>query len=129
MPNPANSRPHIYMPDGSVHKVEDGLYDPSELAWVDKTVTFGEEGQQVSFTPAQILMAAARMQRDGRTLRSIYEELDLDPREVNMAQLETAIRNVGMPLLEKRIAAGLEPAESQIQVDKYTLPLNVTEED
>lgn len=120
----------IYLPNGQVagsNSIADT--SPATVAWVDKTITYGQGDEKVSFSPSDILVAAARMLRDGRSLEYIYAELDLDDRIVSKKMLERAIVNQGMPLLEKRIASGQEDAESKILVDADLLPIRASEED
>lgn len=62
--------------------------------------------------PREVILAAARMQRDGLSLKAIRAELDLLP-HVTDEQLQFAI-NVGMVWLAEDIAAGLEPEESKV---------------
>ncbi len=122
------SKPRIYLPDGSSVPAIEEKPDITKMEWLDKTLTYTENDEQIRFTPEDILVAAARMLRDGRSLDYIMTELDVDRAIVSHRMLERAIRNVGMPLLEKRIAEGKEAAESRILVDADTLPLRLKED-
>lgn len=97
-------------------------------AWLDKTITYAEGNEQVTFTPKDILKSAARMLRDGKSLAYIANELDVKG-IVSYRELERAIRNVGMPLLERDIALGMETEESRIQIDTDLLPIRSDEQD
>lgn len=82
----------------------------------DRTITYGREGEAYSADPATILMRAARMMRDGMSLKNIAAELDLittGPMAVPLTKLDAAIRRFGMPWLDAAILAGTEPAESK----------------
>ncbi len=124
-----DSRPKIYLPDGSAVPAFEEKPDINKMAWLDQTLTYTENDEQVRFTPEDILVAAARMLRDGKSLDYIMTELDVDRAIVSHRMMERAIRNVGMPLLEKRIAEGKEHAESKILVDAESLPLRAKEDD
>jgi len=119
----------IYLPGGNVLAVGEDKPNLDDYAWVDKTLTYSENGEKVQFTPEDILVAAARMFRDGRSLDYIMTELDVDKKIVSHKQMERAIVNVGMPLLERRIARGKEAEESRVLMHKDLLPLRVDEED
>ena len=95
----------------------------SDKVWYDQTITYSEHGEQYQAKPADILVAAARMQRDGRSLKSIMVELDIVGLVSNF-QLQRAITNVGMPELERRIKSGEVEAETKILVDRYSRPLS-----
>ena len=125
----AESKPKIYLPGGNVVTVGEDKPNPDDMAWMDKTISYAENGEQVRFTPEDILVAAARMLRDGKSLDYIMTELDVDRQIVSHRQLERAIRNVGMPLLEKRIAQGQEAAESRVLLHKDLFPLRADEGD
>lgn len=98
-----------------------------KTVWVDKTVTYTENNEQVSFSPEDILVAAARMLRDGRSLDYIMAELDVKGL-VSHRELERAILNVGMPALQRRIARGQESAESRVEIDALDAPLRPDED-
>lgn len=123
------TEPKIFLPGGGAVTVGEKKPSIDEMVWLDKTITYTENDEQVRFTPEDILVAAARMLRDGRSLDYIMNELDVDKAIVSHRMLERAIRNVGMPLLERRIVRGEEQAESKILVDPETLPLRANEED
>jgi hypothetical protein len=125
----AENKQKIYLPGGNVVTVGEDALASDQYEWVDKTLTYTENGEQVRFTPEDILVAAARMLRDGKSLDYIMTELDVDRQIVSYRQLERAIRNVGMPLLEKRIAQGQEAAESRVLLHKDLFPLRADEGD
>lgn len=75
----------------------------------DRTVTYAKDGESYSVEPFELLKRAARMQRDGMSLRAIRSELDL--KNVADATLERALA-FGRSLLEADIKAGIEPEES-----------------
>lgn len=75
----------------------------------DRTVTYAKDGESYSVEPLELLKRAARMQRDGASLKAIRAELDL--MNVSDATLQSALK-VGMDLLLADIAAGIEPEES-----------------
>lgn len=124
-----DNKKKLYLPGGNVVTLGEDKPSADEYDWVDKTLTYTENGEQVRFTPEDILVAAARMLRDGRSLDYIMTELDVDRQIVSYRQLERAIRNVGMPLLEKRIAQGQEAAESRVLLHKDLFPLRADEGD
>lgn len=76
----------------------------------DRTVTYAKDGESYSMDPEQLLMRAARMQRDGASLKAIKAELDL--KNVSNRMLESALR-LGHQLLDVAIRDGREPAESK----------------
>lgn len=76
----------------------------------DRTVTYAKDGESYSVDPEQLLMRAARMQRDGMSLKAIRAELDL--KNVSDKLLQSALR-LGLQLLNAAIAEGREPAESK----------------
>jgi hypothetical protein len=76
----------------------------------DRTVTYAKDGESYTADPIKILMSAARMQRDGASLRTIRAELDL--KNVPDATLERALKR-GREWLDIAIAKGEEPAESK----------------
>lgn len=120
----ATNRPKgLLLPEGTVQN------RPEDYDWIDKTITYTENNEQVRFTPEDVLVAAARMLRDGRSLDHIMTELDVDRQIVSYRMLERAIRNIGMPLLERRIAKGQEAAESRVLLHKDLFPLRPDEED
>lgn len=89
--------------------------------WIDRTLPMDGTGKRV--TPREVLMAAARMQRDGRSLRFIRHELQLNMLGsgfITNEQLQRAI-NVGHTLLAQAIAKGEEPAESRVKIDEDVL--------
>lgn len=94
-------------PDGSLRVV--GLQGETETRTLDLRKT-GSEAGEYKVKPLDVMMAAARMRRDGMTREAIRKELDLLPHVTN-AQLDAFLDN-SEALLNKRIAAGLEPAES-----------------
>lgn len=71
-------------------------------------------GEGMTISPKDTLVKGARMLRDGWTIGAINRELQL----INVPNpiLERALVTVGMPLLEQRIAAGEEPAESVVRM-------------
>lgn len=95
--------------------------EPEEMVWFDKTQTYSKDNQQYSAKPKDILMAAARMQRDGQSLKVIKMELDVAG--VSDAVLQRAL-NKGHWMLNQAIAQGLEPAESKILIPKSLAPLS-----
>lgn len=98
----------IYGPDGVTPLLEPVIDD--------RTVTYAKGDEPFSIDPEELLMAAARMRRDGWTLPNIRAELDLidrGPQEVTLQMLDRAITNVGMPLLELAIKEGRQPEESK----------------
>lgn len=126
----SQSKPKLYLPGGSVVEVgEEESTNPNDYAWLDSTLTYTENDEKVQFTPEDILVAAARMLRDGRSLDYIMTELDVDRQIVSYRQLERAIVNYGMPLLEKRIAEGKVAAESRTLLHKDLFPLRASETD
>lgn len=104
----------IYGPDGKP------LVGSSE-AWLDKTQTYSKDGEQYSAKPHDILVAAARMQRDGMSLKNIRAELDLAD-AVTDRELQRAL-NIGHELLKRRIKAGKEHEESKVRIDPLDAPL------
>jgi hypothetical protein len=95
--------------------------------WDSEARTYGIEGEQFTQTAEQVLSRAARMQRDGMSEEQIRRELDLGAWVTN-AQLTNALA-VGHRILERRIKAGLEPADSRIWIPGDALPLSVHEKD
>jgi hypothetical protein len=91
----------IYGPDGKTP-----LYEPLVD---DRTITYAKDGESYSIKPEELLMRAARMQRDGKSLANIRAELDLV--HVPDQLLEAALR-LGHEWLNEAIAAGREPEES-----------------
>lgn len=92
----------------------------------DRRVTYSKDGRGFSADPKQILMAAARMERDGWSLERIRTELALHRhtslcrfpcqfQEVTDQHLRNALRT-GHQLLTEAIARGEEPEESVIDV-------------
>lgn len=79
----------------------------------DRTLTYHKEGDPAPTTlnPLEVLMRAARMQRDGMTLDNIRAELDLVG-DIPDALLQAAL-NEGHALLEAAIRDGREPEESK----------------
>ncbi len=116
----------LLLPNGSPSKLDDQA--PEGTVWLDKTITYTENNEQVRFTPKDVLKAAARMLRDGKSLDHILVELDIKG-IVSHKTLERAIRNLGMPLLEADIAAGREPEESLVLIDSALAPLRLDEDD
>jgi len=97
----------------------------------DRTVTYAKDGQSYSIKPEELLMRAARMSRDGMSLKAIRSELDLissGPQEVTLRALGDAIKYVGMPLLDQAIREGREPEES-VTVLGYAAPEGADEGD
>lgn len=85
--------------------------------WVDRTLP--ADGTAKTVKPKDILMAAARMQRDGRSLRWIKRELDLNmlgAKFIDDRTLQRAL-DMGHRLLDQAIAKGEEPAESRVRSD------------
>lgn len=85
----------------------------------DKTLTYTKDGESLTVNPVQLVMRAARMQRDGASLKRISRELDLVG--VSDRQLQDAL-NWGHGLLNDAIAAGTEPAESRLVVGYEFIP-------
>ena len=99
-----------------------------DKVWLDQSRTYALDGENITITPMDLLVKAARMQRDGMSSQQILRELDI----VGLAssfQLERAIKNYGAPELERRIASGQEQAETVILVDRYLAPLSSKEKD
>jgi hypothetical protein len=117
--------PKLLGPDGRPLKALSSVAEPEVGAtvWVDKTVTYTENNEQVKFSPADVLKAAARMLRDGKSLKHIANELGIEGL-VEHKTLERAIIKQGMPLLQREIAMGLEPEESRIQIDRALRPIS-----
>lgn len=124
-----DNKQKLYLPGGNTVTLGENKPNPDDYGWVDKTLTYTENNEQVRFTPEDVLVAAARMLRDGKSLDYIMTELDVDRQIVSYRQLERAIRNLGMPLLEKRIAQGQEAAESRVLLHKDLFPIRPDEED
>lgn len=80
----------------------------------DRRITYSQGGRGYSASPKQILMAAARMQRDGWSLKRIRQELTLVD-SISDAVLERALAR-GRRDLEEAIRLGEEPLESEIDV-------------
>lgn len=80
----------------------------------DKTVTYAVDGESATVDPEQLLMRAARMQRDGASLKRIRRELDLVG-GISDTILQSAL-NQGHAWLKQAIAEGREPAESRLVV-------------
>lgn len=80
----------------------------------DRTITYAKDGESAQLTPEQFLMRAARMQRDGASLKRIRSELDLMP-GISDTVLQNAL-NLGHAWLREAIASGAEPAESRLVV-------------
>lgn len=95
----------IQDPDGSVRLV--GVQSETRTMDLRKT---GSEAGSYKTKPLDLMMAAARMRRDGMSREAIRKELDLLPHVTN-AQLDAFLDNAEA-LLNRRISAGLEPAES-----------------
>jgi hypothetical protein len=76
----------------------------------DRTITYAKDGESYQADPEQLLMRAARMQRDGMGLKAIRAELDL--KNVSDKLLQSAL-TLGLQLLNAAIAEGREPAESK----------------
>jgi hypothetical protein len=90
----------------------------------DRTITYAKDGESISLDPEDFWMRAARMHRDGMSLKQIRVELDLissGPQEVTLNMLGRAIQNWGMPMLLAAIAEGREPEES-VRVIGYEDP-------
>lgn len=92
----------------------------------DRTITYAKDGETAQLTPEQFLMRAARMQRDGATLKRIRSELDLVG-EISDQTLQNAL-NLGHQWLNEAIAAGREPAESRLVIG-YQFVLGDEEEE
>lgn len=97
-------QPVLFGPDGRpiiIEKKDFSAYEP-------------KAGEGMTISPMDTLVKAARMLRDGMSIKAINRELQL----INVPDrlLNNAIVNVGMPLLERRIAQGLEPAESVVNI-------------
>lgn len=72
--------------------------------------------------PEDLLLAAARLRRDGMSFAAIRKELEVMP-HVTDRQLEAFLK-VGMDLLEQRIAQGIEPAETVHRVTEVVAELD-----
>jgi ribosomal protein S16 len=70
----------------------------------------GSPSGSYRITAEDLLLAAARMRRDGASFEAIRRHLDPMP-HVTDAQVEHFLK-LGMELLERRIAEGKEPEES-----------------
>jgi hypothetical protein len=84
--------------------------------WVDRTLPM--DGTAKTIRPKDVLMAGARMQRDGRSLRYIKRELQLNmlgSEFITDRQLQNAL-NLGHKLLAQAIKRGEEPEESKVLV-------------
>lgn len=79
---------------------------------IDRTLPMGSGQRGIQISPEEVLMAAARMQRDGASLRQIKVQMQLVG--VDDPTLQRALDR-GAGLLAARIAAGLEPEESQVR--------------
>jgi lambda repressor-like predicted transcriptional regulator len=91
---------------------EDDLIEEPDPEWIDRTLPMdGKTGKTI--TPREVLMAAARMQRDGASLRRIRHEMQLHG-NIPDRVLQKAI-DKGHRLLAKAIARGEEPAESRVR--------------
>ena len=82
--------------------------------WYDRSVTYSQDGRGITVKPADVLMRAARLERDGKTLREIRVELALGD-WVSDQHLRNALKR-GHQMLREAIARGEEPAESRILV-------------
>jgi hypothetical protein len=89
---------------------------------VDRTMPLGTSAH---VKPEDLLLAMARMSRDGKSLAAIRSELeirDYPPGSGNLIPNATVERALayGRALLDQRIAQGLEPAEtvSYVEVPK-----------
>lgn len=111
------SKPVIYGPDGQLLVVE-----KHNLA-----TTIPEDGEGMTLTWIDTLVRAARMLRDGVSIRQISRELQLDG--IPDWILDNAIARVGMPVLEERIATGKEPAESIVTETYEVSPTEVTRDE
>lgn len=120
------SEPKFYLPAGV--EAPEGLRRAPKQVWTDKRITYSENGEKVEFSPEDVLKAAARMLRDGYSLKRIKNELGVEGL-VSDKVLERAIVNVGMPLLNRDIARGTENAESKFLIDAADAPLRVDEVD
>ena len=78
-----------------------------------KTIYEGAPGDPIKMYAIDILKRAARMQRDGASLDRIASELQIES-IVPLSMLEQALINVGHPLLEADIKAGIEPEETVV---------------
>lgn len=80
----------------------------------DRTLTYAKDGQSAQLEPEQFLIRAARMQRDGASLKRIRSELDLVG-DITDEVLQNAL-DLGHRWLNEAIATGKEPAESRLVV-------------
>jgi len=81
----------------------------------DRSLTYAKDGESYVVKPGELAMRAARLQRDGMSLKQIRAELDLipsGPMRPTDAQLQAWL-NIGHNLLDRAIKAGTEPAESK----------------
>lgn len=90
------------------------MSDKEPDRFYDQRVTYSVDGRGYSADPKQIAMAAARMQRDGWSLKRIRTELSLGE-WVTDDVLQAALKT-GRKWLDEAIAAGEQPAESVIDV-------------
>jgi hypothetical protein len=80
----------------------------------DRTITYAKDGESAQLEPEQFLMRAARMQRDGASLKRIRSELELVG-DISDEVLQNAL-NLGHEWLNAAIREGREPAESRLVV-------------
>lgn len=93
----------------------------------DQRVTYTQGGRGFSADPREVLMAAARMERDGWSLAKIRQELSLGS-WVTDQQLRNALVR-GHQFLNEAIARGEVPEESVIDTEKLLQEEEVTVND
>jgi hypothetical protein len=90
------------------------MSDPTAIIRVDRTLP---PGTSYRITPEELLLAMARDSRDGMSRDAIRRKYELEQEfGVTDDVLERALAR-GRELLDRRIAEGVEPAESQFTVD------------
>lgn len=81
----------------------------------DRTITYSKDGEAYTATADELLMAMARAQRDGMSLKGIIAEFQLVGRARNPVILQRAL-DLGHRMLAQAIAIGREPEESRQEV-------------
>lgn len=98
-----------------------------DLVKIDLGDTFST-GQQVKLSAEQLLMAMARRQRDGASLKAIIAEFDLIGRATSPLVLQRAL-NTGHHMLDQAIERGTTPEETLIWVPKDEAPVRPDDEE